>query len=154
MTESEVIPKASSPSILCHESNNLTYYLPFRTLFQKIKISSVPPNPQAFFPYPLARRAARGALGAFCLSRKQAENAEMTGPALAASASPSGACARSDDGAERDLSLRAAGAPPGGKGSHGARAAYLVYKRVYYNYRIVTGVLLTPRRGTHGTDKV
>ena len=36
----------------------------------------------------------------------------------------------------------------------GARAAYLVYKRVYYNYSIVTGVLLTPRRGTRGTDKV
>ena len=117
MTESEVIYKASSPSILCHERNNLTHFLSFRTLFQNIKISIVPKNPPALLFYPLARRAARSALGAPRSSRKQAESEEMTGPVLAASAPLSGACARSDDGAERDLSQRAAGAPPGGKGS-------------------------------------
>ena len=117
MTESEVIYKASSPSILCHERNNLTNFSPFRTLFQNIKISLVPKNPPAFLPYPPPRRAAQGALGAPRSSRKQAKSEEMTGPVLAASASPSGARARSDDGAERDLSLRASGAPSGGKGS-------------------------------------
>ena len=54
----------------------------------------------------------------------------MTGPALAASFFLSGARARSDDGAERDLSLRAAGAPPGGKGRGKARAVFL-YEKIY-----------------------